>query len=323
MILAAPYWLLLLLPLVYFWRRGGQKSMSMRMSQPNVASGSWRAWIRPKINMLRWVTLALLVLAMARPQRKWQEDKVKADALDIVLAMDISPSMLSKDFEPDRLTVAKQVASDFVEKRPYDRIGLVAFSAEAFTQCPLTGDRKVVQAFIRELAVGRLEDGTAIGMGLATAVNRLKDSASKTKIVILLTDGENNSGYINPIQAAEIAQTLGIKVYTVGIGTDGIVMSPAQREPDGSYVFAPRRMTFDTQLLEEMAAMTHAKFYRAFSERDLAGIYTEIDRLEKTKIEVSTVQRTKDYFEWLVAAAVLLLLIELLGKWTVLRSVTP
>ncbi len=284
---------------------------------------SFRTKIRSKLPWLRWLALFLLVIALARPQRKWEEEKIKADALDIVLSMDISPSMLSKDFEPDRLTVAKTVAADFVAKRPHDRIGLVAFSAEAFTQCPLTTDRRVVQTFINELTVGRLDDGTAIGMGLATAVNRLKDSPSRSKIVVLLTDGENNAGYIAPLKAAEIAQTLGVRVYTVGIGTEGVVVSPAQRNPDGSYSFAPRFMKFDTQLLEEIAATTGGKFYRAFSARDLEAIYAEIDRLEKTKIEVSTVRRTTDYFHWFIGAAVVLLLIEILGIWGIFRSVTP
>jgi len=284
---------------------------------------SFRTKIRSKLPWLRWLALSLLVIALARPQRKWEEEKIKADALDIVLSMDISPSMLSKDFEPDRLTVAKTVAADFVAKRPHDRIGLVAFSAEAFTQCPLTTDRRVVQTFINELTVGRLDDGTAIGMGLATAVNRLKDSPSRSKIVVLLTDGENNAGYISPLKAAEIAQTLGVRVYTVGIGTEGVVVSPAQRNPDGSYSFAPRFMKFDTQLLEEIAATTGGKFYRAFSARDLEAIYAEIDRLEKTKIEVSTVRRTTDYFHWFIGAAVVLLLIEILGIWGIFRSVTP
>ncbi|MDO8971617.1 MAG: VWA domain-containing protein, partial [Saprospiraceae bacterium] len=167
------------------------------------------------------------------------------------------------------------------------------------------------------------EDGTAVGMGLATAVNRLKDSPSRSKIVVLLTDGENNAGYIAPLKAAEIAKTLGIRVYTVGIGTEGVVMSPAQRNPNGSYAYAPRFMRFDTQLLEEIAAETGGKFYRAFSERDLEAIYAEIDRLEKTKIEISTVRRTTDYFHWFIGAAVLLILIEIVAVWVVFRAITP
>ncbi|MCB0575114.1 MAG: VWA domain-containing protein, partial [Saprospiraceae bacterium] len=198
-----------------------------------------------------------------------------------------------------------------------------AFSAEAFTQCPLTTDRRVVQSFIRELEVGRLEDGTAIGMGLATAVNRLKDSPSVSKVVILLTDGENNAGYIPPMKAAEIAKSLGVRVYTVGIGTEGIVLSPTQRLPDGNYAFAPRHLMFDTELLREIARETDGKFYRAYSERDLEGIYEQIDQLEKTKIEISIVRHTTEYFYWFVAAAAFLLILEMLLRWGMLRTVTP
>lgn len=324
MILAAPLWLLLFLPLAFLFRK---KRPGLLLRMPEAGNPfphrSWRSRIREKTGHLRWMALALLIIAMARPQRKWEEEKVKADALDIVLAMDISPSMLSRDFEPDRLTVAKNVASDFVGKRPHDRLGLVAFSAEAFTQCPLTTDRRVVQSFINELTVGRLEDGTAIGMGLATAVNRLKDSPSRSKIVVLLTDGENNEGYISPLQATEIAKTLGVRVYTVGIGTEGVVMSPSQRNPDGTYTFKPRFMRFDTRLLEDMATITGGRFYRAFSARDLEAIYDEIDRLEKTKIEVSTVRRSTDYFHWFIGGAVCLLLLEILLAWGLFRSVTP
>ncbi len=283
---------------------------------------TWRVWARRWLPGMRWTALALLALAMARPQELWEEQKIKADAVDIMLALDISPSMLSRDFEPDRLTVAKQVAANFVENRPYDRLGLVAFSAEAFTQCPLTTDRRVVQQFLRDLQVGRLEDGTAVGMGLATAVNRLKDSPSKSKVVILLTDGESNAGYISPLKAAEIAQKLSIRVYTVGIGTNGIVMSPARRNPDGSYDYAPRQMEFNTELLGEMASMTGGKFYRAWSEEELQGIYSEIDQLEKTKIEVTVIRHQTDFFYWFVGVAVVLLLLESLLRWTLLRSVT-
>ncbi len=285
---------------------------------------NWRTQTRAWLPAVRWAVLTLLIIAMARPQLHWQEEKIEAEGVDIVLALDISPSMLSKDFDPDRLAVAKRVAVEFVEKRPYDRLGLVAFSAEAFTQCPLTTDRHMVQKFIEDLQLGRLSDGTAIGLGLATAVNRLKDSPARSKVVILLTDGENNAGdEMRPMRAAEIAQTLGIRVYTVGIGTDGMVLSPAQRNPDGSYIFAPRYMTFDTELLEQIAAATKGKFYRAYSEKDLEGIYAEIDQLEKTKVEITTVSRTKDWFQWFIGAACIVLLLEILLRWGLLRSVTP
>lgn len=328
MTLAQPLWLLLLLllPLLIWRQRGAGKQRRLVLLMPDreaIKGGiTWRVWTRRWLPGMRWCALALLAFAMTRPQELWEEEKIKADAVDIMLALDISPSMLSRDFDPDRLTVAKQVAADFVDNRPYDRLGLVAFSAEAFTQCPLTTDRRVVQQFLHDLQVGRLEDGTAVGMGLATAVNRLKDSPSRSKVVILLTDGENNAGYISPLKAAEIARSLGIRVYTVGIGTDGIVMSPARRNPDGSYDFAPRQMEFNTELLGEIANMTGGKFYRAWSEEELEGIYSEIDKLEKTKIEVTVIRHQTDFFYWFVGAAVILLLLEALLRWTLLRSVT-
>lgn len=324
MTFASPLWLLLFFPLALLIRRKRQEN-ALRMPHPGTGLSdlSLRTRFRVYLPLLRWLALGLFIVALARPQRRWEEQKVKADALDIMLCLDISPSMLSRDFDPDRLTVSKRLASSFAGKRPYDRIGLVAFSAEAFTQCPLVTDKRVVQGFIKELTIGRLEDGTAIGMGLATAVNRLKDSPAKSKLVVLITDGENNAGYITPLQAAEIAKTFGIKVYTVGIGTEGVVMSPAQRNADGSYTFAPRYMTFDTHLLEEMADSTGGKFYRAFSERDLEAIYDEIDRLEKTKIEISTVKRSADYYQYLLAAGAVILLVELLATWVWMRSVTP
>ena len=322
---AQPLWLLLLLLLLFLMRRQRNAvGLTLRMTQAGRPMSNWRTRVRRRLPLLRWLALALLTMAMARPQRYWQEEKIQADAVDIMLALDISPSMLSKDFDPDRLAVAKRVAIDFVEKRPFDRLGLVAFSAEAFTQCPLTTDRRIVQKFIHDLQLGRLQDGTAIGLGLATAVNRLKDSATRSKVVILLTDGENNAGEeMRPMRAAEIARALGVRVYTVGIGTDGVVLSPAQRNPDGSYAFAPRQMSFDTELLQRIAAATDGKFYRAYSESDLEGIYEEIDQLEKTKVEVTTVARQQDWFHWLIAAAVLLLLIETGLRWGMLRSVTP
>ncbi|MEI6409217.1 MAG: VWA domain-containing protein [Bacteroidota bacterium] len=322
---AQPIWLLLLLLIPIWVRRQRQtKAVALRLPQPDgvLVGLTWRVKARAMLPYLHWAAVGLFMVAMARPQRLWQEEKVKADAVDIVLALDISPSMLSKDFEPDRLAVAKRVAIDFVEKRPYDRLGLVAFSAEAFTQCPLTTDRKVVERFITDLEIGRLEDGTAIGMGLATAVNRLKDSPSRSKVVILLTDGENNAGYITPLQAAEIAASLGVRVYTVGIGTEGVVMSPAQRAPDGSYFFAPHMAQFDTELLRQIADQTKGRFYRAYSERDLEGIYAEIDRLEKTKIEVTTIRHNSELFHWFVGLGLILLLLEMFLRWGMLRSVT-
>ena len=326
MTFANPYWLLLFLPLAgwYWWmRRHPQRALSVALPQAHNTPKrqAWRIFVRERLWLLHGWVLPLLCLAMARPQLHWQEEKVKADALDIVLTMDISLSMLSRDFSPDRLAVAKRVAADFVKKRPYDRIGLVAFAAEAITQCPLTTDKDVVQGFIQELQVGRLEHGTAIGMGLATALNRRKDSPSPSKVIILLTDGENNAGYIAPTTAAELAQTLGVRVYTIGIGSDGVVLSPEGQNLDGSYYFAPRLMHFDTELLESIATLTKGRFYRAVSEGELEGIYAEIDRLEKTKVEIKTLEHTREYFMWPLGLALLLLCLKVGLNTMWLRSI--
>lgn len=328
MTFAEPYWLLLLLllpVLMYGYRRTAtQRHVALQVSRQSAMRGvkTWVVYARKWIQGVRWIVLALIIVAMARPQKKWHEEKIEAEAIDIILVMDISASMLTKDFIPDRLTVAKQVASDFVSRRQYDRLGLVVFSGGAFTQCPLTNDHRILQAFINNLQVGRLKDGTAIGMGLATAVNHLKDSEAKSKVVILLTDGENNAGAIGPIKAAEIARALGVRVYTVGLGTDGTVMSPTYQNFNGSFAFAARTMTFDTKLLEDIARLTNAQFYRTRSPKDLQGVYAEIDRLEKTKITNTSVTRTLELFFWLLDAAFCLLILEMLLRWGPLRVIT-
>jgi Ca-activated chloride channel homolog len=330
MTFSQPFWLLLLLllPLAWWFQQKNAAKKQIVMPLPQLAAlkkgtVTSRTILIQYLPWLRWFSLALFMVAMTRPQKLWKEQKVNADAIDIMMAMDISPSMLTKDFSPDRLAVAKQVAIDFVAKRPYDRLGLVAFSAEAFTQSPLTTDLNVVQEFIRTLTVGKLQDGTAIGMGLATAVNRLKDSEAKSKIIILLTDGENNAGYIQPLDAAEIAKTLGVRVYTVGIGTDGAAIAPVSRDAyTGKFEFAMRSTSLNTELLEQIASLTGGKFYRAFDEQDLSEIYATIDKLEKTQIEVTTIQRTTELFYWFVSTGMLLLALEILFRWGVLRSIT-
>ncbi len=259
---------------------------------------TWVVYARNWIQFIRWLVVALIIIAMARPQLLWHEEEIVAESIDIMLVMDVSPSMLSKDFRPDRLTVAKEVAASFVSRRPYDQLGLVVFSGGAFTQCPLTNDRRILQAFINNLQVGRLPDGTAIGMGLATAVRHLDKSDSKSKIVLLLTDGENNAGDLGPLTAATAAKALGVRVYTIGIGTDGLVQSPSYQNANGSFAFATRQMTFDTRLLEEMASITNGKFYRARSVSDLEEIYGEIENLEKTKVVTTSVRRTSELFFW-------------------------
>lgn len=328
MTFAEPYWLLLLLliPLlvIQYRRESKRRHVTLQVSRLNAMKGvkTWVVYARTWIQYLRWLTLTSMVLAMARPQLLWHESSVEAEAVDIMLVMDVSPSMLSRDFQPDRLSVAKQMANGFISRRPYDRLGLVAFAGGAFTQCPLTGDRRILQAFVNNLQVGRLPDGTAIGMGLATAIQHLDKSESKSKIVLLLTDGENNSGELGPMSAAAVARALGIRVYTIGLGSDGIVMSPAYQTDDGSYSFAPRQMTFDTRLLENMASLTNGKFYRARNADDLNGIYQEIESLEKTKVTKVDVKRTTELFFWFLNAVFCFMAIELMLRWGPLRVIT-
>lgn len=320
---------LLLLPLIplLVWeyrRTSNQRHVALQVSRLSAMQGvkTWVVYARNWLQILRWTTMTVLILALARPQLKWFEEKIEAESIDIVLAMDVSPSMLTKDFYPDRLSVAKQVANDFVRNRLHDQIGLVAFSGGAATKCPLTNDHRILQGFINGLQVGRLRDGTAIGMSLATAVNRLNDSKSKSKVVVLLTDGENNAGEIGPMRAAEIAKTLGVKVHTVGIGTDGTVISPSEESDYGVYTFAARTSIFNTKLLETVASRTGGSFYRARSPEDLRGIYAEIDRLEKTKTTSTAVRRTHDLFFIMLNLVYCLLLLELFLRWGPLRVIT-
>jgi len=328
MVLDQPFWLILIVlwPAAFWWKRkkGNEQASVTLSSSAGVGVGKGRRiqFFR-YISVFRHVALFLLVVAMARPQKHWTTQKVEGEGIDIMMALDISPSMLSRDFEPDRLRVSKKVAIDFVQKRPNDRIGLVVFSAEAFTHCPLTPDKRVVQQFIEEVEVGVLEDGTAIGLGLATALNRLKGSSAKSKIIVLLTDGENTVPAVLPEDAAQIAVEMGVKVYTIGIGKEGLVESPVSRFPDGSYAFDIRRSVINTQLLESIARITGGRFFRAYSASDLVEIYDEIDRLEKTKVEITEYRQSADYYQWLVGLSLFVLVIEYLIRWFFVRTVTP
>lgn len=322
-----PYFLLLLLliPLVgiFYWHKQKKQQITIKLSSLKALenSTSWRGKLREGLPILRALAFILLVIALARPQRMLKEEQIKAEGIDIAMVIDLSSSMLAKDFDPDRLEVSKLVAAEFVSKRRYDRVGLIVFAGEAFTQCPLTTDHQILQSFLANLQCGILEDGTAIGMGLAAAVNRLKDSEIATKVVILLTDGVNNSGYIKPITAAEIAKSYGIKVYTIGIGTTGSALAPTSRLPGGRYKFSLVPVEIDESLLQEIAEMTGGKYFRAVSSQSLQEIYNEIDQLEKTEIEVSVMKRYSEEFHWFSAFAFFLLTLELLLRYTLLRSI--
>jgi Ca-activated chloride channel homolog len=317
--------LLLLLPLIAWWYRGKYKTHYAPITMSNLAmfrgNSSWRGRLRFLLPTLRGLAFLVLTVAMARPQKLLNEEDVQADGIDITITLDLSSSMLAQDFEPDRLEVAKKVASDFVEKRAYDRIGLVVFSGEAFTQCPLTTDHKVVKEFLANLQCGFLQDGTAIGMGLATAVNRMKDSQTKSKVIILMTDGVNNAGYFKPEDAMQLAKTLGIKVYTIGVGSTGEAMSPVGRRSDGKYVFGLVPVEIDEPLLQNIAQSTGGKYYRATNAQELEQIYSEIDRLEKSRIDVTTFKRRSEAFASWAMWGLILLILELGLRYTIFRTI--
>ena len=280
-----------------------------------------RGRLRILLPILRALTIATLFIAMARPQLTLKEEEITSDGVDIMMVMDLSSSMLAQDFSPDRLEVSKEVAANFVDKRKYDRIGLAVFSGEAFTQCPLTTDHRVLKDFLAGLQCGILNDGTAIGMGLSTAVNRLKDSEAKSKIVILLTDGDNNAGYIKPLTAAEIARELEVKVYTIGIGSKGAARTPIRRRSNGEYVYGMAEVNFDENLLRELSKMTGGQYFRAVSKEGLEEIYQIIDQLEKTQIEVTTFKRYSEEFYLFALLGIIFLVLEILLRYTVFRTI--
>jgi len=266
--------------------------------------------------------LALLLMGMAQPQSKdsWQD--VTREGIDIVIAMDVSASMLAKDFEPDRLDAAKSVAMKFIDGRPNDRMGLVVFEGEAFTQCPLTTDHDVLKDLFAQARSGLIQGGTAVGMGLATAVNRLRDSDAKSKVVILLTDGVSNAGTVQPLDAAQIAQQFGVRVYTIGVGTRGKALSPVALYPNGQYRYDYVDVEIDEDMMRQVADMTDGRYFRATDNRSLKDIYGEIDRMERTRIKVTEhSRRNEEYFPWVMAGACCLLFAFVIDK-SLLRT-TP
>lgn len=319
-------WFLLLLPLILFlgyWYRQRQQ-VSIRLpaaATPALHTRTWRSILAPFLPWFRILALMLLAVALARPQRTLKVENVKAEGIDIMLVMDLSSSMLARDFEPNRLEVSKKVAASFVDKRTYDRIGLVVFAGEAYTQCPLTTDHRIVKEFLAKLECGLLEDGTAIGMGLATSVNRLKDEKTKSKIAIVLTDGVNNAGYQSPDLAARLAREFDIKVYTIGVGTTGEALTPVSRRSDGEYIYGVARVEIDEPLMRNIAELTGGRYFRATSAQDLRNIYDEIDRLEKTTIDVTSYKRYSEEFYLFAWAGLLLLLLEFAMRYGLLRGI--
>ena len=278
-----------------------------------------RVWLRHVLFALKVLAIVFLVTALARPQSSNSWQTYTSEGIDIMLALDISGSMLARDFSPDRLEAAKDVATKFILERPQDKIGLVVFAGESFTQCPLTTDQAVLVNLMRDVHSGMLEDGTAIGLGLANAVNRLKDSPGKSKVVILLTDGVNNRGMIAPVTAAELAKTYGIRVYTIGVGTYGEAPYPVQTPFGIQLQNVP--VEIDEDVLKQIAATTGGQYFRATDNNKLKQIYQEIDQLEKSKIEVKHFSKKQEQYFWFALIGMLLLIAEGVLRYTVLRKI--
>lgn len=318
--------LLLIVPYVLWYFLYRRRSVpTMRMSDTRAyefAPRSLRTRLVHLPMVLRCLCFALVVLALARPQTTNPWNKRQVEGIDVMLAMDVSYSMLAEDVRPNRLTVAKDVAMEFIASRPNDNIGLTIFAGEAFTQCPATTDHVSLNTLMSNVRAelvtsGLIQDGTAIGMGLANALSRLKDSKTKSKVVILLTDGSNNAGDISPLTAAEIAKEFGIRVYTIGLGTNGVTRIPIN--VGGVTQYTQQRGEIDYKTLREIARTTGGEFYQADSRTALSEIYQEIDKLEKTKLQAQNNARRYDCFQFFIAAALLVLLMEALLRLTYLR----
>lgn len=320
-------WLFLLfIPLIawYVWSQR-KANPSMRMSSISAFKGlstSWKVYVKHFSFVLKLAALSCLIIILCRPQTYDKWSMSDTEGTDIVMAIDISASMLSRDLQPDRLEAAKKVASDFVAKRESDNIGLVIFAGEGFTLLPMTTHQATLLNTIHEISINMLDaDGTAIGDGIATAINRIKDGKAKSKSIILLTDGTNNSGVVAPLTAAEIAQKEGISIYTIGLGTRGTAETPYAQGFGGELLYKPMPVTIDEESLKKVAQMTGGKYFRATDNDVLTSIFNEIDKLEKTKIDVKNFTNTQDnYMPW-AWALLLLVLLNLTVSYTVLRRI--
>ncbi len=318
-------WLLLLVPglIAFYLLRQQKTSASLQMpglQQFDKTGDTFRTYLRHILFALRTIIIALLIIVLARPQKTDKFQNSTTEGIDIILTLDISGSMLARDFKPDRLEASKNVATEFISGRPYDRIGLVVFSGESFTQCPLTTDHAVLVNLMREIKSGMIEDGTALGNGLATAVNRIKDSQAKSKVIILLTDGVNNRGEVAPSTAADIAKTFGVRVYTIGVGTQGMAPYPVQTPFGMQYQNMP--VEIDEGILRDIASKTGGKYFRATDNNKLVQVYNEIDKLEKSKIDERQFTRREEKFILPALIAFILLALEVITRQTVYKNLT-
>ena len=313
--------LLAVIPVMIWWyaAKNNRRQSAIIISDTSARGlSSWKTSLRHLPFIFRLLAIIAIIAAMARPQTMFEEQNAEGEGVDIVLCIDVSGSMTAQDLKPNRLEAAKNVAVDFVNRRPTDRIAVVIFSGESFTQCPLTTDKRVLVSAIENIRNGLLEDGTAIGSGLGTSVDRLRSSKSKSKVVILLTDGENNGGLIDPQTAKEIAKAFQVKVYTIGVGTDGYAPQP-QNSPMG-VVMANTKVSIDEKLLKEIARETGGSYFRAKDNEGLTGIYDEIDKLEKSKVEITSRTRYTEKFFPFIVAALAFLFLEMLLKLTVFKK---
>jgi Ca-activated chloride channel family protein len=318
------FWLLLGLPVAVLWYYFKRKEQTASLKMPSLKGfpkNDLLTRLKPVMFTLRLLALASVITALARPQIREVSTRTKTTrGIDIVMAIDVSSSMLARDLRPNRLAALKDVASKFIEERPNDRIGLVAYAGESYTKTPITSDKGIVLNALGEITYGQLTDGTAIGMGLATAVNRLKDSKALSKVIILLTDGVNNSGFIEPETAANLAVEFGIKTYTIGLGTNGNALSPIAYNSDGTYRYGMREVEIDEALLQQIAKVTGGQYFRATNNQKLEAIYEEINKLEKTEVEEFKYYNYEEKFRPWVLLAVVLLLSEWIFRITLFKS---
>jgi len=319
-------WLLVAIPLLALWYyyTGKYKSNTLNFSNSEAFSEakSFVVLIEPILRIFRMIALTLLIIAFARPQVIEMSTRVKNNqGIDIVMAIDVSASMLAKDLKPNRLEALKNVAANFIRSRTTDRIGLVEYAGESYTKTPITSDKSIILRSLKEIEYNTIiEGGTAIGMGLATSVNRIKDSKAISKVVILLTDGVNNSGFIDPLTAAELANEFGIKIYTIGLGTNGMALSPIGIDSRGKFNYANAKVEIDEKLLKEIADMTGGKYFRATNNSKLIEIYDDIDKLERSDIEEFKYYNVQEKYRLFLLPALILIGLEMILKFTLFRS---
>lgn len=320
-------WLLLVLPIALYWHYfiKNQQEVAIKMSTIEGLSTQKTLLlkIRPFLYVLKLLALGFIIIALARPRNTQKSSYTDhTSGIDIVIATDVSGSMLATDFKPNRLEAIKEVAYNFIQKRTNDRIGLVVYAGESYTRTPVTSDKAMLLNSLKEVQYNGLvlQDGTAIGIGLATAINRIKDSKTKSKIIILLTDGVNNVGSLDPISAAEIAKSYGIKVYTVGVGTNGMANFPVAKDANGNIVFQPQKVEIDEKLMQEIATITNGKYFRATDNKKLEAIYDEIDRLEKSKIKENRFMMFDEQFRPWLLLGLFLLALEMILSRTLFKS---